>query len=125
MQVKFEHPFSMLVAGGRGAGKTEFTKKLLTHRNECIDATIKRVVWLYAKHQPNLYADLLEIDDNIEYINGITDNLESNFDSNVTNLLILDDLMEEGSKNKEIQSLFTRGRHLNLSIIFSHTKFIS
>ena len=118
MEVKFKHPFSMLVSGGRGAGKTEFTKDLLLFRNECIDKPIDRLVWLYAKHQPNLYSELLQIDSNIEYINGITSDLESIFDMNVTNLLVIDDLMEEASKDKEIQNLFTRGRHLNLSVIF-------
>ena len=30
--VSLMHPFSMLASGGRGVGKTEFTKKLLKSR---------------------------------------------------------------------------------------------
>ena len=32
MDVSLKHPFSMLVSGERGVGKTEFTKKLLKSR---------------------------------------------------------------------------------------------
>jgi hypothetical protein len=37
MEVTLKHPFSMLVAGGRKAGKTEFTKSLLRSANKLIE----------------------------------------------------------------------------------------
>ena len=33
-------------------------------------------------------------------------------------VIIIDDSMTEASENNEVQSLFTRGRHLNFSIIY-------
>ena len=40
----------MLVAGGRKAGKTEFTKALLTYAHEMIEEPPERIAWCYAKH---------------------------------------------------------------------------
>ena len=119
MDVRLSHPFSMLVSGGRGVGKTEFTKKLLNNHRQHIHPMIKRVVWFYAKHQPNLFEDLHKIfGGSIEYINGIPENLDEMFDRNVTNLIIFDDMMDEVGDDRRITQLFTRGRHDNLSVIF-------
>ena len=54
IDVRLQYPFSMLVAGGRVAGKTTFTKHLLKERNWLIHPTPQRIIWFYAKHQPNL-----------------------------------------------------------------------
>ena len=86
---KLSHPFSMLVSGGRGVGKTVFTKKLLKNRETVIDNPPKRVVWCYAKHQPTLLDELLEIVPEIEYVEGIPENLDSMFDRKSGNIVIL------------------------------------
>ena len=54
IDVQLQHPFSRLVAGGRGAGKTLFTKHLLKKGNWLTHPTPQRIIWCYAKHQPNL-----------------------------------------------------------------------
>ena len=36
----------------------------------------------------------------------------------VNTCIIIDDLMAEASESKQVQALFTRGRHLNMSVIF-------
>ena len=48
MDFSLNYPFSMLVSGGRGVGKTEFTKKLL--KTKFIDPPPERIIWCYAKH---------------------------------------------------------------------------
>ena len=48
---------------------------------------------------------------NIEFIQDLPDNFESNC------LIVFDDMMEEASNSEKVQSLFTRGRHLNISVI--------
>ena len=88
--VKLSHPFSMLISGGRGVGKTVFTKKILKNATSIIDNPPERIVWCYAKHQPALLDELLKI--GIEYVEGIPENLESMFNRSVSNLVILDDL---------------------------------
>ena len=116
--VKLYHPFSMLISGGRGVGKTVFTKKMLKNATSIIDNPPERIVWCYAKHQPALLNELLKIVPDIEYVEGIPENLESMFNRSVSNLAILDDLMDEGGDSKAVSQLFTRGRHDNLSVIF-------
>ena len=54
----------MLVSGGRGVRKTEFTKKLLKSR--LIAPPSKHIVWCYAKHQQNLFEELMKM--NVEYV---------------------------------------------------------
>ena len=108
----------MLISGGRGVGKTVFTKKLLKNRKFVIDNPPERIVWCYAKHQPALLDELLKIIPGIEYVEDIPENLDSMFNRNASNLVILDDLMDEGGDSKAVSQLFTRGRHDNLSVIF-------
>ena len=38
--------------------------------------------------------------------------------TNITTLYVIDDLMDEVSERVDIKNLFTRGRHINTSIIF-------
>ena len=112
------HPFSMLVSGGRGVGKTVFTKKLLQNKSSMIQNTPKRIVWCYGKHQPALFDELIKIEPNIEYIEGIPENLSTMFNKNIPSLIIIDDLMDDSADNKAVSQLFTRGRHDNMSVIF-------
>ena len=42
--VQLQHPFSVLVAGGRGAGKTTFTKHLLKKGNWLTHTTPQRII---------------------------------------------------------------------------------
>ena len=112
------HPFSLLVSGGRGVGKTVFTKKLLKHKSSMIENTPQRIIWCYGKHQPLLFEELLKIEPSVEYVEGIPENLSSMFDQKIPSLLILDDLMDEGGDSKAVSQLFTRGRHDNMSVIF-------
>ena len=118
MDVQIKHPFSMLVSGGRGVGKTVFTTNPLQYRNEMIDKPIQRIVWCYAKHQLELYKKLMNISQHIEYVQGIPTDIDNMFNKDMVNLLILDDLMDEASNDKRISQLFTRGRHDNLSVIY-------
>ena len=67
MDVSLNHPFSMLVSGGRCVRKTEFTKKLL--KSKLIAPPPERIVWYYAKHQQDLFEELMKM--NVEYVKGI------------------------------------------------------
>ena len=41
----------------------------------------------------------MTIDSNIEYVHGIPENIETMFMKDQTNLIVLDDMMDEASKN--------------------------
>ena len=57
---KLHHPFSMLVAGPRGAGKKEFVKQLLALKQFIMTDPPKRIVWFYGRHQPDLFRSLAQ-----------------------------------------------------------------
>ena len=107
IDVWFQHPFRMLVAGGRRAGKTTFTKHLLKEGNWLMHRTRQRIIWCYTKHQPDFLNELTEI----EYLQGIPSKVDSMIDRNVNNPIILDDVIDEATQDRRISQLFTRGRH--------------
>ena len=69
-----------------GGGKTEFTKKLLKSR--LIAPLPKRIVWRCAKHQQDLFEELIKM--NVEYVEGISRELDKYFNKNKRNLIILE-----------------------------------
>ena len=56
---KLHHPFSMLVAGPRGAGKSEFVKQLSALKGFIMTNPPERIVGFYGRHQPDLYKKYL------------------------------------------------------------------
>lgn len=115
MYPKFKHPFTMLLAGPSGAGKTSFVNQLLNNLNECVDKHIEEVIWCHTESNslPNTeqHSHI-----NIQFIKGMPENFDN--PKNKPLLIILDDLMMEGVSER-ICELFTRGsHHRNISVIF-------
>ena len=115
---KLHHPFSMLVAGPRGAGKSEFVKQLLSLKCFTMTNPPERIVWFYGRHQPDLFCSLAQEIPCIEFYEGLPTNIEVMFDRSKRNICIIDDLMQSTSGNQLVENLFTNGRHLNLSVVF-------
>ena len=116
--LKLHHPFSMLVAGPRGAGKSEFVKQLLSLKRFIMTNPPERIVWFYGRHQPDLFCSLAQEIPCIELYEGLPTNIEVMFDRSKRNICIIDDLMQSASGNQLVENLFTNGRHLNLSVVF-------
>ena len=115
-QLFFKHPFSMLIAGPRRSGKTEFTKKLIEQSEKMIDVEIDKCIWYYANEQNTL---VNELSHKVEFRKNLPEHsLEQEFFGRENVLVIIDDLMEESNKRDDVKSLFTRGRHLSVSVIF-------
>ena len=108
----------MLVAGPRGAGKSEFVKKLLSLKRYILTDPPERIVWCYGRHQPDLFCSLTEEIPSIEFYEGLPTNIEVMFYKSNRNICIIDDLMQSVSGNQLVKNLFTNGRHLNLSVVF-------
>ena len=49
---------SMLVAGPRGAGKSEFVKQLLLYKRYIMTNLPERIVWFHGRHQPDMVCSL-------------------------------------------------------------------
>lgn len=85
-----------------------------------VDPRPEKILWLYAEDQP-LHRTLK----NVEFEQGIPEDLEVRFQKRYTNLLILDDLMTKLHSDERLTRLFSVGsHHQNLSIIFvTHNLF--
>lgn len=112
--VDFQHPFSMLVAGPSGAGKTHLIKRIL--ESDIISPRPKKVIWCYAEYQP-LYDELKAAGLVDEFVEGL--DFESHVDGITPTLLVIDDLQDETSSDNTVANLFKRGcHHRNLSVMF-------
>lgn len=119
--LKFRHPFTCLVSGPTGSGKTILVRRLLKNYKNTFhfenSATFSQlnVLWLYGQFQ-ELYGQPVP-NVNITYSEYLPE-LDELKSSNI-HLVVVDDLMEEFGKNNKASYLFTRGsHHLNLSVIF-------
>ena len=117
--LKFQHPFSMILAGGRRTGKTQFTKKLLLQKHWLINVPIEHIIWFHATAQPDVFSELMR-ELNIEFVEGLPKANMNTFltDKPGSKLLVFDDMMEEASERVDIKHLFTRGRHQDTSVVF-------
>ena len=77
---ELHHPFSMLVAGPRGAGKSEFVQQLLSLKRFIMTDPPERIVWFYGRHQPDLFRSLAQELPCIEFYEGLPTNIEGMFD---------------------------------------------
>ena len=78
--LKLHHPFSMLVAGPRGTGKSEFVKQLLSLKCYITTNPPERTVWFYGRHQSDLFRSLTQEIPSIEFYEGLPTNIEVMFD---------------------------------------------
>ena len=114
----FKHPFSMVVSGPSGSGKSVWTKKLLL--SSLIQPSPERIVWCYGQWQP-LYDNIRKKIPRIEFVNGIPDHLNDQhyIDVSKRNILVFDDLMTEAKCDQRIADLFTKGsHHRNISVVY-------
>jgi len=105
--IKFRHPFNMIISGGTGSGKTEWIAKLLKNYKHLISFPIEQIIYCYGIFDPIIF----EFENNFgvkshqglpseEYIKNLPKN----------SLIIFDDLMLE-AKSAYLDSIFTRGSH--------------
>ena len=117
---QFEHPFTCMVAGMTGSGKTVWVQSLLTQAYRMINLPPEKIVWCYSQWQP-AYMEMLVTIPNIECVKRIPTALEQDayFSVNKRNLIVFDDQMIDAGKDQRIVNLFTRGsHHRNLSVIY-------
>lgn len=104
------HPFTCMLAGASGSGKTELIFNILAAK--LIDQKPEKIVYCYSRWQERF--------NNYSYITfheGLPD--VDSLDPNVVNLVVLDDSMTSVGKDKAILDFFTvDSHHKNISVFF-------
>ena len=115
MDVRFEHPFSMLIVGASNTGKTTFIRRLLQLGDKMIKGAPQQIIYCYGAYQPMFEEKKQEIP-NITFIEGVPSDLLDRINPRQRSLLLLDDLMTSLASDTVITELMTRLRHLDASI---------
>jgi hypothetical protein len=116
--IHFKCPFTCQVSGPTNSGKTQLVRRLLKYHNLVFNKQNKciRVIWAYSVWQ-DLYDVPIDDSVNIEYIKGIPTDEE--LSSYKTDILVLDDLMNQVKNDENFSDFFSKGRHkVNYGIIF-------
>ena len=110
MDPRWKHPFTCIVAGPTGCGKTTFVARLLRNAPSMINPAPEHVAWYYGEWQ-SAYENL-DIP-NVRLEQG----LPTVFDTGKRNIVVLDDLMAE--TDGRVMDLFTKkSHHSNTSVIY-------
>ena len=108
------HPFTMLVAGPTGSGKTYWVNRLLQHRRTMINPAPEEILWYHGQQQ-SFHTTLQDAYPILQLIEGLPD--ATKYDITVPRLIVIDDLMND-LKGDIVANLFTKGsHHTNSSII--------
>src|SRR6266850_1727165 len=105
MDVRLKHNSSVLVAGPTMSGKTTFVENLISNRYLLIDAPINHIHWFTGSS----YSPPHSILKNTTIYRGLPQdgfNMIEPFD-----VVVFDDLMEEGKSSTNLTTLFTRTTH--------------
>jgi energy-coupling factor transporter ATP-binding protein EcfA2 len=111
--IKLETPSTAIIAGPSGSGKTTFIFEALKHSKGLFKDPPKQIYYCFGVYQP-MFDRMKEDIENIQFIEGIPsrDMLESWAMSEPSSkLLIMDDLLQEGSKNSNLVSIYCQFSH--------------
>ena len=115
---RFHTPSSVLIVGPSGCGKTVFIEKLLLDNNELFDNTSMPMHYCYRAWQDHFQSMK---DRGVHFHEGIPDHsaLMQWFPRRRGGILVLDDLMDEGSNDKRVLDLFTKHfHHQNVTVLY-------
>lgn len=108
MALHWKHPFTAIVAGPTGCGKTSFVIKFVRFAGEVVLPPPARIVWCYGTYQKEFNA-LTDVD----FHEGLPD-LDMLQEKT---LLIIDDLMHEA--DDRVNKIFTKhSHHKDVSVMF-------
>jgi len=114
MDPRWKHPFTCIVAGPTGCGKTTFVARMLRYASSLIDPPPDKITWCYGQWQP-AYETLTQQVPNVLFEEGLPES--SICDPSTNNLVIIDDLMAE--TDARVTTLFTKkSHHANTSVLY-------
>ena len=106
-------PSSFFVCGPSGSGKSVFVKRLIENKDFLFDKKIENIVWCYGHYQDMFHDPALK---EVNFVQGF--NPEDYAENTVSTMVLIDDLMSELAECKQLVSMFTKNRHLNITTVF-------
>ena len=121
INMRFSHPARILVCGPSNSGKTTLVTNIIRNWRTFFHHPVTRVVWYYGVYQPG-YDKLSTM--GVELREGLPESIESDFpytvSSDETQILVLDDLMKEATKDSHVLDIFTKwSHHKNITAFMS------
>ena len=111
MSCKLQHPFTAVVAGPTGCGKSAWVLRLIDNARKMIDLPPARIYYCYGEFQSmfNNYPQ-------VHFHEGLPELSDEVFDGREPTLLVVDDLMAE--TNQLVANIFTKiSHHRNISVL--------
>jgi len=108
-------PSSILIVGPSGCGKTVFTQNLLENNLDLFETQPKSIHYCYGAWQPKF--EQMKF---VKFHEGIPEleELDLWFPKG-QGILVLDDLMDEGSGDKRVLDLFTKhSHHRDITVLY-------
>jgi len=103
MTCKLQHPFTAVVAGPTGCGKSAWVLRLVDNAPEMIEPPPNMIYYCYGEYQP-IFNNYPELGDEV-------------FDGRQPALMIVDDLMAK--TNQLVANIFTKiSHHRNISVLY-------
>lgn len=119
--ITLKNPFTLLLTGKSGCGKTFWLMKLLskwkTVTNDHKGKLLKNILWFYGIEQKELFDKLKnEFGENhIEFIKGLN---KEKLEQAENGIIVLDDLMSEMRNDTDVAQLFTKCSHHKTVTVF-------
>ena len=107
-------PFTCIVAGGTGSGKSVFCSKLIKYNKEMLTEAPDRIIYAYGEYQ-----DLFEqmSNEKVEFVKGLTPEMLERQNLGKSTLLIIDDLADS-IDGKFLSAIFTKySHHRRISVV--------
>jgi len=103
-------PFTCVISGPTGSGKSVFVQRLLKHATTVISPSPERILYCYG-----IYQEIFSKIEGVEFNEGLPSLDE--FDEGKHSLVIIDDLMHE--TNDVVAKLFTKvSHHKNVNVVY-------
>ena len=122
--IRFKHPFTCIVSGPSGSGKSSFTLRFVQHLDSlCTEPFSGGIIWCYSEKSAVPRETLTSLHKTVSFYEGVPQNFGD--DHGRPCLIILDEVY-----SKDVCDLFTKGSHHgNISVIlitqnlFYHGRF--
>ena len=110
--LRLKSPFTAIVSGPTGAGKSKMLQRLIAHASELSVPPPEEIHYCYGVWQP-LFEEMHEV----IFHEGFIDVMETIPRDGKNRWMIIDDIMDEN--NGDTDSLYTKySHHLNISVFF-------